>query len=89
VSLYKKAAELEDAVAQWRYGEFAFVDGDWEKFHWLGRSAAQGFDEACFGVREGAINGRKLYEKGGSGAMHLASVGGRSACHAAGSCIAR
>jgi hypothetical protein len=40
--LYGEAAVLGDCRAQFRYGELAFGECDWERFMWWGRGAMQG-----------------------------------------------
>ncbi len=42
LALFKQAAELGRAVAQFRYGDLAFGELDWERYYWWGKTAPQG-----------------------------------------------
>jgi hypothetical protein len=45
IELYKRAAELGDGNAQFWFGEKAFGEFDWERYHWWGLAAARGWDD--------------------------------------------
>jgi hypothetical protein len=52
IELFRRAAELNHREAQLEYGELAFTDRDWERFHWWAKAAEGGADVAplCCGV---------------------------------------
>jgi tetratricopeptide (TPR) repeat protein len=50
IELFGRAAELNDGLAQKKYGELAFESDDWERYYWWGRAALQGFYAPEFGA---------------------------------------
>jgi hypothetical protein len=48
IELFHEAAQLGSAAAQFFYGETAFGDHDWQRYHWWGCAAARGFGSGLF-----------------------------------------
>jgi hypothetical protein len=48
IESYRRAAELEFGLAECRYGDLAFDRLDWQRYHWLGRAAAKGYNVDAF-----------------------------------------
>jgi hypothetical protein len=42
IELFRRAAELNDGLAQKKYGEIAFGPDDWQRYHWWGRAVSHG-----------------------------------------------
>jgi predicted Ser/Thr protein kinase len=69
LTLFKYAAEIEHGWAQWYYGEHAFEEGNWRRYHWWGRAAKHGIYHAIEAIAAAVVaqvevvaNGRILFE---------------------------
>jgi hypothetical protein len=63
--LFREAAELEHAQAQWKYGEVGFGKLDWERYHWWARAASKG--ESVYAFCCAAIDLLPWFENGEKG----------------------
>ncbi len=64
VPLYKDGAELGDALAQSCYGWCAFDERSWERYFWLGRAAAKGYERDHNDIAGAAFVELKLFDDG-------------------------
>jgi hypothetical protein len=72
IELFRAAAELGEASAQVSYGELAFGNSDWERFHWLSLAVARRFGRES--LRVGTVNLLEKFEKGKLGRiLHIAA----------------
>jgi hypothetical protein len=62
-AFWKEAAELGHREAQYCYGTRAFSESDWQRYHWLGKSAAWRDYEAMLSLKIAAVEQLKLYEE--------------------------
>jgi TPR repeat protein len=70
--LFRAAAELGEASAEVSYGEVAFGERDWERFHWWSRAVARG--RAKRGFWRGTVSLLSAFEKGELGrVLHIAA----------------
>jgi hypothetical protein len=87
VAFWKEAAELGNRLAQFRVGRDAFAARDWQRFHWLGKSAAWGYASALTELQsatreqlelfdEGSVSGRAVFELGATFKEHVDTANG-------------
>ncbi len=71
VVLWKEAAGLGEAMAMYALALLAFEDCDWERYHWLARSAKWGNTTALWTLQRAADQYVKAFKEGNSSSRRV------------------